>query len=145
MSFIEINCHKNLIYVALYWILEISYRLSNKFKPEFFTIFEDNILNEYAIQIKKIAGDLLAGFLVLYSHCSSKSKKVKEKKESNDKIDYIYIETKLTPSKKSILIIIIISILEYLSQSRYWIDICYYKCRKGRTIPLFTKGYYLHY
>ena len=121
MSFIEINCHKNLIYVALYWILEISFRLSNKFKPEFFVIFKNDVLNEYAIQIKKIAGDLLAGFLVLYSHCSSKSKKVKEKKESNDKIDYIYIETKLTPSKKSILIIIIISILEYLSQSRYWI------------------------
>ena len=122
MSLIEINCNKNLIYVAIYWIIEIAYRLFNKFKSEFFVIFKNDVLNEYAIQINKIVGDLLAGFLVLYIHCSSKSKKVKEIEESNDKIIYIYEEPQLVLQKKTIITkIIIISILEYLSQSRYWI------------------------
>jgi len=122
MSLIEINCNKNLIYVAIYWIIEIAYRLFNKFKSEFFVIFKNDVLNEYAIQINKIVGDLLAGFLVLYIHCSSKSKKVKEIEESNDKIIYIYEEPQLVLQGKTIIFkIIIISILEYLSQSRYWI------------------------
>ena len=65
MSFIEINCNKNLIYVAIYWIIEITFRLCNKFKSDFFVIFKNNVLNEYVFQINKTAGDLLAGFLVL--------------------------------------------------------------------------------
>ena len=121
MSFIEINCNKNLIYVAIYWIIEITFRLCNKFKSDFFVIFKNNVLNEYVFQINKTAGDLLAGFLVLYSHCSSKSNKVKENEEHDGKINYIYEEPQLAPQKKTIKILIIISILEYLSRSQYWI------------------------
>ena len=121
MSFIEITCDKNFIYVAIYWIIEIAFRFFSKIKKELFKIFKDKVLDEYAIQIKKIAGDLLAGFLVLYSHCSSKSKKVKENVEYDDKINYIYEEPQMVPKKKKIKIIII-SILEYLCQTRYWIS-----------------------
>ena len=125
MSLIEINCNKNLIYFSIYWILEITFRVYNKLKPEYFKILknnENNVLNEYEVQIKTTVGDLLAGFLVLYSHCSSKSKKVKEILESDDKIYYIYEERKLVLKKKTIMIkLIIISIFEYLSLARYWI------------------------
>ena len=123
MSFIEINCNKSLIYFVIYWIIEITFRVYNKLKPEFFMIFKDNVLNEYVFQINKTVGDLLAGFLVLYSHCSSKRKKVKEIEESDDKINYIYEEPQFFPLKKTVIIkiIIIISILEYLSQSPFWI------------------------
>jgi len=88
---------------------------------EYYNIVINDAINEYIYVILLNISDLLAGFLVLYSHCSSKSKKVKENKESNDKINYIYEEEQLVPLKKSILIIILINILEYLSQSRYWI------------------------
>ena len=126
MSFIEINCNKNLIYFAIYWIIEITLRVYNRLKPEFFMIFKDEVLSEYEIQIKKTAGDLLAGFLVLYSHCSSKRKKIKEIEVSNDKINYIYEEPQLVPLKKTIKIkIIIISILEYISLSPFWIAFWY--------------------
>ena len=64
MSLIEINCNKNLIYFAIYWIIEITFRVYNKLKPEFFMIFKDNVLNEYVFQINKTVGDLLAGFLI---------------------------------------------------------------------------------
>ena len=125
MSLIEINCNKNLIYFSIYWILEITFRVYNKLKPEYFKILENNennVLNEYEVQIKTTVGDLLAGFLVLYSHCSSKSKKVKEILESDDKIYYIYEERKFVLKKKTIMIkLIIISIFEYLSLARYWI------------------------
>jgi hypothetical protein len=122
MSFIEITCDKNFIYVAIYWIIEIAFRFFSKIEKELFTIFaEDKVLDEYAIQIKKIAGDLLAGFLVLYSHCSSKSKKVKENVEYDDKIYYIYEEPQMVPKKKKIKIMII-GILEYLCQTCYWIS-----------------------
>jgi hypothetical protein len=122
MSFIEITCDKNFIYVAIYWIIEIAFRFFSKIEKELFTIFaEDKVLDEYAIQIKKIAGDLLAGFLVLYSHCSSKSKKVKENVEYDDKINYIYEEPQMVPKKKTTKIMII-GILEYLCQTRYWIS-----------------------
>ena len=90
MSFLEIYCNKSLIYVAIYWIIEITFRLFNKLLPDLFVIFKNKVLNEYVFQINKTVGDLLIGFLVLYSHCSSKSKKVKENEESDDKINYIY-------------------------------------------------------
>ena len=121
MSFIEINCNKNLIYFAIYWIIEITFRVYNKLKPEFFMIFKDNVLNEYVFQINKTVGDLLVGFLVLYSHYSSKSKKIKEKEESDDKINYIYEQPQLVPQKKTNNLLIIMSILEYLSRCHYWI------------------------
>ena len=62
-------------------------------------------------------------FSFIHSNCSSKSKIVKENEESNnDKFNYIYEKPQLAPQKKTIkILIIIISILEYLSRSHYWI------------------------
>ena len=126
MSLLEFNCNKNLIYVAIYWILDISFRLCSKLKPDYFKLFDDTVQNEYMYVIYKTAGDLLSGFLYLYSYLSSKSQKEKVEKQDEqlnnyNSIDYIYEEPILAPMKNMRTIIIIIGILEYISRSNYWI------------------------
>ena len=94
MSILEFNYNKNLIYVVIYWIVEISFRLARKLKKEYFNIVDDKVQNEYILAIYSPIGDLLSGFLVLYIHYSSKSKKAKEaekiKDEENKKNDVEY-------------------------------------------------------
>ena len=127
MSFISLNCNKTLIYVAIYWLLEIFFRLFRKLEPEYFKLVDNKIQKEYLLVIYSVAGDLLAGFLVLYIKKLSKSYKEKEqerikgKDEVSTKLTLIY-EEKLLVTKKNVFIkIIIISVLEYIELSNYWI------------------------
>ena len=78
MSLITWNFDKNLIYVIIYWILEISYIITRSIESNFFEITKYKILNEYIKVILYNIADLLSGFLVLYSKCASKSKKMKK-------------------------------------------------------------------
>ena len=126
MSLLEFNCNKNLIYIAIYWILDITFRLISKLKSDYFKLFDNTVQNEYMYVIYKTAGDLLSGFLYLYSYHSSKSNKEKIEKDNKqdnntDNIDYIYEEPSLAPKKNINRIIIIIGILEYIGRSNYWI------------------------
>ena len=85
MSFISLNCNKNFFYVIVYWVLEIIfYVLFLNYKYCF--AFTNNIVHrEYTFVILLNIGDLLSGFLVLYTKCVSKSRRDEEtKKENND-------------------------------------------------------------
>ena len=125
MGFLRLNWEKNLIYIVIYWILEIALRLLRQIKKEWFKTTEDKIQNEYMFVIYSNVSDLLSGFLVFYTYRVSRRKNaIKEIEENDIKDDLIY--EKAGPSSKYsktkiILIMIFISFLEYLSRSFYWI------------------------
>ena len=134
MSFFTLNTNKYLIFIAVYWIIEISQRLFLKLKWDYFMLVENFAQNLYVLAVFRTVADLLSGFLLIYINYSSKSQKekiigTKEKEDddlnSKNKITLIYEEPDLLPQKfifrNFIIIIIIISILEYLSRSNYWI------------------------
>ena len=83
MPFITWNFDKNFIYVIIYWILEIIYRIIFYEKEEFLQITKELVYDEYLFVILLNIADLLSGFLVLYMKCASKSKKRKRKKMKN--------------------------------------------------------------
>ena len=77
-------------------------------------------IDEYIFMILYNISDLLAGFLVLYSKCVSKSKK-KEKEGRKTQSELIY--TKLDKLKKKFYVkLIIVVILNYLSRSSNWLS-----------------------
>ena len=133
MKCLELYWKKNLIYIIIYWILEIALSLLRQIKKDWFKITEDKIQNEYMFVIYSNVSDLLSGFLVLYTYCVSRRKnKVKEVQEDYNKYDLIdeeessvssYSKNKkmLYSKMKKILIMIFISFLEYLNRSFYWI------------------------
>ena len=127
MGFIKLNFNKNFKYIVIYWILEIALNLTRNLKPEYFILIkEDKVQNEYMSVIISNISDLLSGFLYLYIRISSKSpKKKEEKKEKEEENDLIYEEMSPAPRNNNLIIVmkgIIISILEYLSRSFYWIS-----------------------
>ena len=127
MGFIKLNFNKNFKYIVIYWILEIALNLTRNLKPEYFILIkEDNVQNEYMSVIISNISDLLSGFLYLYIRIASKSpKKKEEKKEKEEENDLIYEEMSPAPRNNNLIIVmkgIIISILEYLSRSFYWIS-----------------------
>ena len=75
MSLITFHFNKNLIYVLVYWVLEILIRLTMHYKPEFFEISEDPKENEYMFIIFPVISKLLSGFLILYIYCILYKKK----------------------------------------------------------------------
>ena len=127
MGFIKLNFNKNFKYIVIYWILEIALNLTRNLKHEYFILIkEDNVQNEYMSVIISNISDLLSGFLYLYIRIASKSpKKKEEKKEKEEENDLIYEEMSPAPRNNNLIIVmkgIIISILEYLSRSFYWIS-----------------------
>ena len=127
MGFIKLNFNKNFKYIVIYWILEIALNLTRNLKREYFILIkEDNVQNEYMSVIISNISDLLSGFLYLYIRIASMSpKKKEEKKEKEEENDLIYEEMSPAPRNNNLIIVmkgIIISILEYLSRSFYWIS-----------------------
>ena len=119
MSLLTWNFDKHFIYVIIYWILEIIYRIFLSFKEYSFKITKKAVHDEYILIISAIIGDLFAGFLVLYSKCISKSKKKEKLRTQNEKLIY----TKLDKLKKNFYIkLIIIIIIDYISRSSSWIS-----------------------
>ena len=138
MPVLEFNYNKTLIYVAIYWIVEISFRLARKLNQHYFNMVDDKVQYEYILVIYSTIGDLLSGFLVLYIYYSSKSQKEKEeekireeeriKEEENegnkgniDEYKLIVEEIHLAPKKYNLKYLIIIAILEYIYRSNRWI------------------------
>ena len=120
MSLITWNFDKNFIYVIIYWILEIIYRIGIYLKGEYFEITKQVIIDKYIFVILDNLANLLSGFLVLYIKRSSKSKKIKNKEIIEQQpSDLIYIKsTELT--KKFYIKLIIIAILDYIGKSSIW-------------------------
>ena len=79
MSLITWNFDKNFIYVIVYWILEIIYRIFFYLKENYYKITNDIVHDEYIFAMLSITSDLLAGFLVLYTKCVTKPKILKMK------------------------------------------------------------------
>ena len=129
MSFLSLNCDKILIYVLIYWILDITFSLLIRLHPEFFQLIEQDAQTEYLLVILSCIGDLLAGFLVLYIRKKSKRKKIKteeddENKDTDENKNYelIYEKAELKPKKYYWIKIIIIGVLEYIGRSLDWIN-----------------------
>ena len=128
MSLITLNFDKNFIYVIIYWILEIIYRIIFYEREEFFKITKDIIHDEYLFVILLNIADLLSGFLVLYMKCSSKSKKKEdekneERKKSQSSLSELIYEKLETKIKKTFYKkLIIITVLDYISRSSIWLS-----------------------
>ena len=121
MPLITWNFDKNFFYVLAYWIIENIYRIILSLKGDFFKITNETVHDEYILVISNIISDLLAGFLVLYSKCISKTKK-----KETDAIrtpSEMLIYTKVDKLKKNFYIkLIIIVVLDYISRSPSWIS-----------------------
>ena len=122
MSLLSFNYDAHFIYAIIYWILEIIIRIFMYTNWEYFQMSDDNVQNEYIYVIISNIGDLLSGFLVLYTKCSSKSKNPESRalSKTNSQIELIYEDTENYKIKKFIRKMIIIGILEYISRSLYW-------------------------
>ena len=122
MSLITWNFDKNFIYVLIYWILEISYRILLSLKRDLFKITKKTLHNEYIFVMLNNISDLLAGFLVLYTRCVTKSNKIKDetlRKQTQSELIY----TKLVRIKKNFYIkFFIVVLLVYIGQSSLWIS-----------------------
>ena len=130
MAFLTFHFDKNFIYVLIYWVLEIAFRIVSHEKKVFFKMTKEEKYNEYImIIILSNIADLLSIFLVLYMRCASKGTRKKKKIEGeiknenpiDSKIELIHdnynIVNRGFPKK-----LIVIAILDYISRSTYWIS-----------------------
>ena len=123
MSFLTWNFDKNFIYVIIYWILEISYRIVLYEKDDFFKMTMDIIHDEYMIVILLNIADLLSGFLVLHNKLSMESKKIEKKEErTKSQSELIYDESFTKPKKTFYKKLIIVALLHHISRSSFWIS-----------------------
>ena len=112
------NFDKNFIYVIIYWLIEIIYRILVTLKGNYFSISKNTVHDEYSFVMLNIISGLLAGFLVLYTKCVSKSKNDKnEVLKTQLQSELIY--TKLDKLKKNFYIkLFIIVLLDCIGRSR---------------------------
>ena len=123
MPFLTWNFDKNFIYVIIYWILEISYRIVLYEKDDFFKMTMDIIHDEYMIVILLNIADLLSGFLVLHNKLSMKTKKIEKKEErTKSQSELIYDESFTKPKKTFYKKLIIVALLHHISRSSFWIS-----------------------
>ena len=141
MGLLTFNWDKNLIYIAIYWIFEIAFHLIRRINKEYFEISKHKVQNEYILVIFSNFSDLLSGFLFLYIYISSRSQRKNEEVKTTNK-DNRLIHEDPAPSinfPKFIKIIIIISLLEYISRSFYWIAYAITSAKSEDIAHLFQK------
>ena len=129
MKYISFSFYKPYFYFIFYWALEVAIKLIKEKLLDNCSgdgsSGDENIrklINEYINIVSYTIGDLIAGFLVLYSYIVSRSVIEKEEKEkinkkgkSKNAIEYIYND--LSKKKNKYTLIIIISILEFITRS----------------------------
>ena len=132
MSLLSFNYDAHFIYAIIYWILEIIIRILMYTNWEYFQMSDDNVQNEYLYVIISNIGDLLSGFLVLYTKYSTKSKNPETRtlSKTNSQIELIYEDTENYKNQKFIRKMIIIGILEYISRSLYWMAYAITKAKR---------------
>ena len=124
ISFFEFNCEHFFVYFIFYWILELLFRLPFTTLDEYFTFNDNMAKNEYIFLIAFNIADILSGFLVWITKHSSKGLKEFEEiktKENNNKISLIYESKDLFIKTNYWQKIIIISFLDFISRSLFWI------------------------
>ena len=109
MAFISFFCIKYYYYLIIYWILDLLIIMIK----DFFYIYDEVVDHEYLKDLEfvyitgLIIADMFAGFLVLYTHCRMKNKKVKdikmedEDEENQKKENMKRIDSKCSSSSKS--------------------------------------------
>ena len=120
MKLFSFHCNTNLIYVIIYWILNIFIRLSiYSHYDEFFAISQQNVSqNEYIFLVYTAISNVLSGFLVLYIKCVMKQESEVQKK---NKIKLIYKNPLNKRDKYFYLNLILISFIDLLHFSCYCI------------------------
>ena len=120
MKLFSFHCNTNLIYVIIYWILNIFIRLSiYSHYDEFFAISQQNVSqNEYIFLVYTAISNVLSGFLVLYIKCAMKQESEVQKK---NKIKLIYKHPLNKRDKYFYLNLILISFIDLLHFSCYCI------------------------
>ena len=63
------NFNINLIYIIIYWILEIFIRITMSYEPEYYTISNNPKDNEFMFIIFPVISKLFSGFIILYVYC----------------------------------------------------------------------------
>ena len=122
MSLLTWNFDKNFIYVIIYWILEIIYRIVFYEKDDYLKMTMDIVHDEYLIVILLNIADLLSGFLVLHNKLLMKSKKEEKKEErSKSQSELIYDKSFTTLKKTFYKKLITVTLLDYISRSSFWI------------------------
>ena len=120
MSFLTFNFNLNLIFVLIYWLLNIILRLLIDYKyEELFRLSTKNYAeNEYIYAIFIIISNLLNGFLIIYVNCSTKGK---VKVENTRKSKLIYKDPIKYRNRKFFLKLILISSIELFNLLSYFI------------------------
>ena len=119
MAIFSFNRNIHLIYVLIYWIVEIFNRLAIYFLWDYYLISKNNLgENEYIYIIYYVISHLLTGFLVIYINQISEKKSDNEKK---NKLRLIYKNPISKKTKYYYFKLIFISSLSLLSSSGYFI------------------------
>ena len=128
MSFLTISFDKQFIYVIIYWILEILLIILKYYHENYFKIPKNSIQREYLYVILTILGELLSGFLILYTKYTSKSQRIIEEKGNNkyEKNELIFDSTQITMKSISKTKIIFICLIDFISLSLFWIVYSFY-------------------
>ena len=124
MSFLTINCNISFIYVLIYWLLEIFVRLIMYYKWEYFKISEDAAETEYMFLIYPSISKLFSGILIIYINCVVSKKSGYKNK---NKVKLIYKNPIGKKTKYYYLKLLLISFLEILSYSFYFIFFLFMK------------------
>ena len=85
-SFFSFNFNVNLIYIIIYWILEIFIRLSMYYEPKYYIISNDPKENEYMFILYPVISKLFSGFIILYVYCVLHRKKRRKYSIKNELI-----------------------------------------------------------
>ena len=118
MKYISFDFSKEYYYFIFYWILSIITSFINQKFKDLINNYENlhkkeyNLFNLIFINI----GDLLSGFLVLYTYCSSKPETKEESKENKNNIEspYQLIYNDLSVKKYKYRLILLCSILHFI-------------------------------
>ena len=124
MSFLTINCNISFIYVLIYWLLEIFVRLIMYYKWEYFKISDDAAETEYMFLIYPSISKLFSGILIIYLNCVVSKKSGYKNK---NKVKLIYKNPIGKKTKYYYLKLLLISFLEILSYSFYFIFFLFMK------------------
>ena len=119
MSIFSFNKNINLIFVLIYWIVEILTRLAIFYLWDYFIVSKNSLAeNEYIYIIYYTISNLLSGFLVIYINCIS-GKKIDDQNKKRLKLIYENPISKKT--KYYYFKLLFLSFLELLSSSCYFI------------------------
>ena len=129
LPFITFNFNKSFKYIITYWIFEILFQVLYLNYRDYFSMIKDEVQNEYMFIIFWNIAELFSIFLVLYVKKVSKSSKITEIQKENKDNDInssgtrtlIFQDTIITTKKYFKRKLFAISLIDYLSNSLYYI------------------------